>query len=67
MPRQKWTGRLDAQLCNLMKEKAVDLVRSEAFIVETALGEMFRDRLPPGWRAGAKNEDTTETRESGGA
>jgi len=50
--REKWSGRIDPALLNLAKRKAVDLERSQAYIIELALREMFKNELPPGWKPG---------------
>ena len=60
MAREKWTGRIDGLLVRLVKRYAADQERSEAFIVETCLREMFKDELPPGWRPG-QSEDIDDT------
>jgi hypothetical protein len=56
MPRFKWTGRIDEKLVALVREQADAFERSEAFIVESALREVFKNKLPPGWKPGAKAE-----------
>ena len=49
MAKKMWTGRLDELIIASVKKKAVDLERSEAYIVQLALREMFRNELPPGY------------------
>lgn len=56
MARKKWTGRLDDRLIALIKQRAESFTRSEGYIVETALGEMFHDELPPDWKPGQKGD-----------
>lgn len=56
MARKKWSGRLDEQLIGLIKEQADRFTRSEAYVVETALGEMFKEKLPPDWKPGQKGD-----------
>ena len=52
MARAKWSGRIDQLLVDIIKGEAADNERSEAFYVESALREMFSDKLPDGWKPG---------------
>ena len=60
MARIKWSGRLDGHLLGLVREQADALERSEAYVVETSLREMFSEQLPPGWKPGQSENDSDD-------
>jgi len=57
MAKKMWSGRLDELIIELVKRKAMDLERSEAYIIQIALREMFKNELPPDWKPTRNDND----------
>jgi hypothetical protein len=51
------SARVDPLISALVRKCARDLDRKPSYIVNMALCEMFRDKLPPGFKPGIGRED----------
>ena len=57
MPREPLGVRVQPAYKRLIERHARELTRSEGYIVEMVLWEMFRNELPPDAEPGRKMED----------